>query len=248
MRVIGALLLSALFVTSLTAAPRRRSAGRDTGKTCGVLSPSAVSLTAFGTANGCDARTGTGCDRLQPIELTVSDAQYDFSCAPHTIVWDFGDGATTSAAATVPVRHMYAEPGSFLVTADIRRDGFPSVVVQQLIKVYEIPYACAPMSAINVFILIGGAVTGCTAASGSCDVNEDIALAVGGFGYDFGCAPHTIVWNFGDGTAGVTAAQGTPVLHRFPAPGTYIISATVTNAQERLVTTFALPIRQNAVP
>ena len=100
---------------------------------------------------------------------------------------------------------------------------------------------CATMSELTLFMTAIGLRAGCDAASASgCDLHQPIQLSVHPFAYDFGCAPHTLRWDFGDGTTASTT--GRVVEHQYVVPGTYAVSATVTNDRETFVVRRAIHV------
>lgn len=138
MRVIVAVLLSTLIVSTSTAAPRRRPAPQR-AKPCGTMSDATLFLSAMGQLTGCNAIEGQGCDILQPIVLTVNSFGYDFGCSSHTIVWDFGDGATVTTYSRSPVQHRYTAGGTYVVSATVLNDR-STFAVRQTVRVYEVGY------------------------------------------------------------------------------------------------------------
>ena len=89
--------------------------------------------------------------------------------------------------------------------------------------------ACKEMSPANLFIDYRGA-SGCSPFNQQfCNVGESVTLTARAFFYDFGCSPHTIVWNLGDGTV----ATGQTVEKRWAQMGVYRISVTITNPRQR---------------
>jgi len=122
------------------------------------------------------------------------------------IAWDFGDGSTAEGAAA---EHVFATPGTYLVTARAR---FPQAVAAcQDIVVQRKVIVNAPPTA----VIAGPAV----AATGEAVVfdaegSSDPDGALTGF-----------AWDFGDGTSGT----GVRAPHVFAEPGSYTLTLTVTD-------------------
>ena len=77
------------------------------------------------------------------------------------------------------------------------------------------------MTALNV-----AAVTTpyCPTAAAPCSTGQSLGFSVNAFGWDFTCATHTFVWNFGDGQS----LSGQQVNHAYALSGTYNASVTIT--------------------
>jgi PKD repeat protein len=98
---------------------------------------------------------------------------------------------------------------------------------------------CNTMTASNVFVTYSGNSSSCAALGGACSPGESITFNASRFtGYDFGCAPHTFNWTFGDGGTAV----GQTVTHAFNAASTYTVTCTVNNGSQTFAATQAVSV------
>jgi PKD repeat protein len=82
---------------------------------CGVMVPDQnVYISFYG--DGCTAISGN-CSAKADVAFAVStNGSYDFSCAPHTYSWDFGDGGHSTDNAPL---HRYAADGTYTVRVHV---------------------------------------------------------------------------------------------------------------------------------
>jgi PKD repeat protein len=133
-------------------------------------------------------------------QMTATDA--DGSVASSQI--DFGDGTIIAAASG---SHVYARPGTFTITARATDNIGASGTATQSVTVTN----QAPHIALSATPITGNYQTTITASTaGSTDADGSIASAS---------------INFGDGTVSATS----PASHVYAHPGTYTITATVTD-------------------
>jgi|GEM_PF-1277431 len=86
--------------------------------------------------------------------------------------------------------------------------------------------ACTQPSPSNTSISYFGFDSHCaTNNSLVCTPNETMVFSVIPNGYSFGCEGHTYLWDFGDGSPG----SGINVFHTYTAPGTYLVTLTLTS-------------------
>ena len=124
--------------------------------------------------------------------------------------WDFGDGATDDTATSPTDTHAFLSRGSYPVALTITNDAGATFTGTETITVDTPPDGVLPASPI---IAIPG-------QSVSLD-GSDSTAATGG-------TIRSYTWNFGDGTAPITA--GSPsATHVYSNPGTYTASLTVTD-------------------
>lgn len=100
------------------------------------------------------------------------------------------------------------------------------------------PSSCSTMTSQNVFIAYSGAQSACNLFVGPCQASEQIQFAASAFGYNFSCATHTFVWNFGDGAT----ATGQTALHVYTVPGVYTVTLTVSNGMQTFTTTTVVTV------
>jgi len=95
------------------------------------------------------------------------------------------------------------------------------------------PPQCPSMK--NLFIFYSGVNT-CSYlnSTGTCGIGENITFNVGTFGYDLGCATHTIRWNFGDGSGATfqTPPIPAPITHSYTKAGEFPVTLTVSSLFE----------------
>jgi|GEM_PF-4039173 len=130
-------------------------------------------------------------------------SEVTFGTPPYTYLWNFGDGAESSLPDP---SHVYAVPGVYRVTLGVTDSGGESATSPLL------AVAVAPEPSLSI-----------SANVTRTDVGIPVRLVATGTG---GSSPQTITWNFGDGNT----ASGPLVTHAFGSPGTYTVSAVLTDA------------------
>ncbi len=129
------------------------------------------------------------------------------------MVWDFGDGATSSQLT--PGNHTFATAGSYAVTltatdAQGLADPTPATRTVTVEGANRAPDAVITQPTGNVTIAAGQTVSFAATAS---DPDGDAV---------------TVVWDFGDG---ITSSQLTPGNHTFATPGTFTVTLAATDSQ-----------------
>jgi len=141
--------------------------------------------------------------------------------------WNFGDGATSTQASP---SHSYNTPGVYAVTLAVTSAiGCTSAVITKSIEILSLPVASFTIS--NP-LCVNGAVT---FNNNSTSLSGNIVKWT---------------WNFGDGSAPVVAATGSPVQHTYSATGSYNTTLIVETDKGCMSTMFsnAVVIRPLPVP
>jgi PKD repeat protein len=126
----------------------------------------------------------------------------------HTIVWDFGDGAT--ASGTLNPVHIYADDGVYTVTLTVTDDDGDPGSDTRTVTVYNVP----PL----------------VDAGPDQAANEGEAVAFAGSFDDPGTLDtHSIAWDFGDGTTDTGVLAPT---HIYADDGVYTVTLTVADDDE----------------
>jgi PKD repeat protein len=125
-----------------------------------------------------------------------------------SIVWNFGDGSTSSGEQ---VFHVYTKNGTYLVTATITDSNNVQVSVskQIIVKYYiiTVDFSYSPSAP---------------------TINDSITFTVT---YSSKYTISSIIWNFGDESFG----SGSPVYHSFSKCGTYSVNVTVVDINNKCV-------------
>gem|GEM_PF-4264151 len=82
------------------------------GPGCPLMTAENVALTI-----DCSTRCGVG----EPISFGATGTPYDFSCAPHSFTWTFGDGSPSLNSQSVT--HTYSFAGNYTVALTIANSG-----------------------------------------------------------------------------------------------------------------------------
>ena len=129
------------------------------------------------------------------------------SADTHTMVWDFGDGSPTASGTHTP-SHTYADNGVYTVTLTVTDDDGGSTSDTLTVTVANM----APV--VN--------------AGADQSANEGSSVSFAGSFTDAGSADtHTMVWDFGDGSA--TASGTLAPTHTYADNGVYTVTLTVTD-------------------
>lgn len=142
---------------------------------------------------------------------TASDPNGD----PVTVLWDFGDGGTSTLLS--PGNHVYTTAGTFtarLTATDSQGAMDPNpptrIITVTAATVNQPPDGTITAPAANVSIAAGQAVSFTGTAT---DPNGDTV---------------TVAWSFGDGTSSTVLAPGN---HVYATAGTYSVTFTATDSQ-----------------
>jgi len=126
------------------------------------------------------------------------------SGGPTSWSWDLGDGSTGS---TPTLSHVFRNPGEVTVRLTVSNN----VGSQSIARTLRIDAPSRPPQAKISFPAPGATL----------EQNRQVVFASASTGN-----PTTQAWDFGDGSVTV---QGSSVLHTFTAPGTYVVTLTVSN-------------------
>ncbi len=166
---------------------------------------------------------GSRCQTGASQQFLAAAFQYDFNCAPHTFLWNFGDGSP--AIAGQAVSHSYAAAGNYTVLLTVTNAAQTYSTAAAIVIAGT---GCPSMTTSNVAL-----TSDCSSA---CPAGVPLTFSVAGTGYDFSCGTHAFTWNFGDGSSLLTAQT---VSHTYAAPGAYPVTVAITNASQ------TLPIAKN---
>ena len=204
---------------------------------CPAMTSSNVFISYIGPASGCSTvASGPACNAGESIPFGARSFGYNFSCADHTFTWNYGDGQSGSGQ---DAPHAYANPGTYNASVTIN-NGTQTFTATQAVRVAGIiDLGCPTMTpGVNVFIGYLGTQSGCSAGSGNCKALETLNFTASSFGYNYGCAPHTFLWNFGDGT---TSTDQNPA-HAYAQGGDYTVSLKITNPAQNVTHTRTIKV------
>ena len=134
------------------------------------------------------------------IEVSAGRS-YDFDGAIASVLWDFGDGATSTSMDTF---HTYVDTGAFVLSLVLTDDDGASVSQRELVRVPN----PAPSA---VFTVQTAGLTVFCDARNSTDNGEIVQ----------------VTWSFGDGSRG----SGPTVRHQYAYQGSFAIAVTVRDDQ-----------------
>jgi len=131
-----------------------------------------------------------------------------------TVLWDFGDGGTSTLLN--PGARVYASPGTYTVrlTATDAQGLADPAPPTRTITVQPAPVNQAPNGTI-------------TTPASAVTISAGQSVAFAGAATDPNDDPVTVLWNFGDGT---TSTSLTPGNHAYGTAGTYTVSLTATDS------------------
>jgi PKD repeat protein len=146
--------------------------------------------------------------------VTFTGATTDPNNDPVTVLWDFGDGSTSTLLD--PGAHTYAAVGTFTVTLTATDslgliDPTPAT---QTVTVQTAPVNGAPDATI-------------TAPATNVSITPGQSVAFSGTAADPNSNPVTVLWNFGDGTTSTLLAPGN---HAYALAGIYTVTLTATDS------------------
>ena len=194
---------------------------------------STASLGYSGPTSGCYAVTGgtpLSCSVGEALSFRISATGWSASDC-NTYQWDFGDGASSNAAAPT---HPYATAGTFPVSVKITGGGSTSTLTQSVTVGTVTPPGggpspgtgtCPALTSQSGYVGFIGNSSGCTSSFGNCSPAESIQFTLYPQGYNFACATTNFQWTFSDGVSG----SGQSFSRTFPSPGPYTASCTVSN-------------------
>jgi PKD repeat protein len=200
---------------------------------------SSIALTP--ALNGPDPIINGGCTNGGP--------PCSFSAASASGTNTTADGWTYSWATSDPASTLAPDSNKSTYTPTLIKVGtytlFLSVTnavgtktVTTPITVTTAGSTCPLMTANNVYIGYRGPSSACIPFGGNCSTSESVAFVAQSSGYDYGCAPHTFTWDFGDGGSGT----GTNTTHAYTVQGTYTVTLTVKNNTQTYTNTASLTV------
>ena len=130
-----------------------------------------------------------------------------------TVLWNFGDGSTSTALA--PGSHTYANAGTYTVTftatdSQLLADPAPSTRTITVNPANRAPHGTITSPTGNVTITAGGSVSFAGTAT---DPDGDAV---------------TVLWSFGDGSTSTALAPGS---HTYANAGTFTVTFTATDSR-----------------
>lgn len=193
--------------------------------------PSALPPNGTITAPAADATINPG------QTVTFAGSATDPGGNALTVLWDFGDGSTSTVLA--PGDHAYAAVGTYTATFTATNslglaDPTPA---SRLITVQTAPVNQAPSGTI-------------TAPAANVSITPGQSVSFSGTATDPNGDPVTVLWDFGDGSA--TSTVLAPGNHTYAAAGTYTVTFTATDSfgladptpATRTITVSAVPVNQ----
>jgi len=187
-----------------------------------------------GSQSGCTAGSGD-CKAAENINFTASSFGYNYDCAAHSFLWNFGDGGTSTDKNPT---HAYAAGGDYTVSLKITNPS-QNVTHTRTIKVTGSNNCPNMVANQNVILQYFGVKSSCTSSNGRpCQEDEDVLFGANALGYNFGCSAHQFLWTFGDGT---TSSEQNPT-HLYDKKGTFQGSLKVTNSKQQLTIPFSITI------
>ncbi|HEX7418293.1 MAG TPA: PKD domain-containing protein, partial [Thermoanaerobaculia bacterium] len=201
------------------------SASTTPPSTCPTMTGSNVAIT-YSAPSGCTP--GNPCKNGETVTFDVTSfAGYDFGCAQHNYVWNFGDGSATVTTKQSP--HTFATSGSHVVTVTISNSSQQNFQRSLTMTTSDSTGSgsCGPINPnLNLFVSDANGSNTCNQNGGDCATGEAVNFTVLSYQYDLGCATHTFDWDFGDGSAHVST-KDTP--HQYAAQGNYTVKCKVSN-------------------
>lgn len=185
--------------------------------------PKGATIGWSGATSGC---TTGGCTTNEPIDFNVTFWGYTVQDCDD-FEWNFGDGTAVSTERRP--RHTFPGNGPFTVNLTVKNsDGQTTAqTTVQFGTVTPPPPGCPSTAPGTLYVDWKGSSSGCDAINKSaCNANESIAFTAAFFGYTVQSCD-SISWNFGN----TKTASGKNVSTFYTTPGTYTISATITNSK-----------------
>jgi PKD repeat protein len=174
---------------------------------------------------------------LQKTGCTIVGANCSFTVVPtgSTAGWTYAWNVTPSVGMTVVGNTATLASSSMSpnvqYTVTVTVDNTIGVLPLSGTALVTAP-SCPTMTASNV-----GASSSCGFAGSPCAVGSNITFGVTQFGYSFGCAPHTLTWNFGDGSANVIIQGTDSTTHVYSGAGQYTATVTIDNGSQQFPAT-----------
>lgn len=152
-------------------------------------------------------------------------------------------GATVLAVTTPTFAPTFTLVGDYTIRVTVTNDIGTST--KETTASITQASLCSPLNSSAVSVVYYGLSSGCASnkTNVSCNAGETISfLAQASVGqYDFGCAPHTFSYDFGDGSAADNRTAPETVTHTYSTVGSKTVTVTINNGS----TTLALPITFN---
>jgi PKD repeat protein len=170
--------------------------------------------------------------------VTFTGTAADPDAEPVTVLWNFGDGASSTVLA--PPAHTYATPGVYTV----------SLTATDSTGLSD-PNPPTRTITIQAPVMNGAPAGVITAPAGNVTITAGQSVSFAGTASDPDGDMVTVLWSLGDGT---TSTLLTPGSHAYVAAGTYTVTLTATDSQglpdpnppTRTIT--VLPVTANAPP
>jgi len=163
---------------------------------CSVAATTNIIVNALPVVNFSTSST-VGCE---PLTVTLSD---NSNPASSSVVWDFGDGTTSTQVSSVA--HIFTNPGCYSVTLTSTSGSGCSSTLVQPDFICVLPYAVASFDVSNQSLTVLN--------SGLQTMNNSVNAT-------------SYIWDFGDGTT-ITGVNAT---HNYePNPGNYSITLVANN-------------------
>jgi PKD repeat protein len=200
---------------------------------CGAPQEANTAIGFSGASSGCFSPLDT-CSAGETITFRVSAFGWSIGDC-NTYLWDFGDGAQSTAAQPT---HAYSTNGHYSVTLALT-GGLTTAHIPTSVTVGSVvppppppppppqPGSCGTLTSQTAYVGFVGNTSGCTSNFGTCNPAESILFTLYPFGvYDFACPSSNFQWSFSDGGGGT----GQSTSHTFGNPGTFTASCTVSNS------------------
>lgn len=201
--------------------------------TCAAPQEANTAIGFSGASSGCFSSLDT-CSAGETITFRVTALGWSIGEC-NTYLWDFGDGAQSTAAQPT---HAYTTNGHYSVTLALT-GGLTTAHIPTSVTVGSVvppppppppppqPGSCSTLTAQTAYVGFVGNTSGCTSNFGTCNPAESILFTLYPSGaYNFACPSSNFQWSFSDG--GIGTGQSTN--HTFGSQGTYTASCTVSNS------------------
>jgi len=146
--------------------------------------------------------------------VTFTGTAADPDAEPVTVLWNFGDGASSTVLA--PPAHTYATPGVYTV----------SLTATDSTGLSD-PNPPTRTITIQAPVMNGAPAGVITAPAGNVTITAGQSVSFSGTASDPNGDTVTVLWNFGDGATSTALAPGA---HTFAAAGTFTVTFTATDS------------------